>query len=1127
MLFVYHSNRLERLLLQLHQVLAAAPLADPFVAEQIVVQNPGMGRWLAQQLAAVDGVAAHLDFPLPAAFIWQVVRAWTPTLPEQSAFERDALAWRVFGLLPGRLHEPAFAELAGYLAAEADAAVPGLDPEASGARAARVAAAGTDGAGESDQRVLKRWQLARRISDVFDQYLVYRPDLILAWEAGTGDDWQARLWRDLVAAIGGNHRARLLTDLAGAIAAGQPPVAPALLPARVALFGLSALPPLYCSLLGRLAERCDCHLFLLNPCLEYWADIVDERGQARRRARALATGQPDPTTLLDLGNPLLAAFGHTGQNFLDQVLELGGETDDLFIAPDGEHLLARLQRDVLTLTDPRRADPAQRPLLAADDGSLLVHRCHGPLREVQVLHDRLLAEFERASVAGVPLAPRDCLIMAPDIDVYAPFIEAVFGAAPAGRYLPWSIADRRLGAGQPVLGAFRELLALPRSRLTASELLGWLAVPAIGRRFAIDAAALARIRTWVDETGIRWGLDAGMRAGLGLPADPANTWSFGLRRLFAGLMLPPDSGLYGDCLPYSDLAASEGPLLGQLQSCVERLSYWRGELARAHPAADWRHLLTRLLDDLFAPEADEEALLQGLREAIDDLAWQASATGIEAPLPPTLIEAELAALLERSAAGHRFLSGQISFCNLVPMRSIPARFIGLLGLDGTAFPRTQHPLGFDLIARQPRRGDRSRRQDDRYLFLEALLSARGHLHLSYTGRDQRDNTLKVPSVVLAELLDCIDRSYRWPTGAAPLPSQHLVIEQPLQPFSPRCFDAGDPHRWSYAAEWLPTSGDAGTAPPAFSGGPLAEPSAPGALAQPQEAMPRLELADLIRCLRAPAAWFLEQRLGLRLPMPIAELADREPFSVDGLDRWSLAQELLRLAGGDELGDLPGDALDQAEAWLRGAGRLPQGAAGSLVCARETGRVRGFLGHLNRLSSPAMEPVEVDLALPCAGVRLVGWLTGVSADGLLEHRLGRCRAVDLLALWVRHLALNAMAPAGVELASRFLSEAQGEATVQRLAPVAAPDAHLDDLAMLFQQAQRAPLPLFPQCSYTWAATEDMGKVCTAWVGGWGGGPPGEGEQAAVRSAFRGQPEPLDQAFRDLAEQVFAPLLAALD
>jgi exodeoxyribonuclease V gamma subunit len=49
-----------------------------------------------------------------------------------------------------------------------------------------------------------------------------------------------------------------------------------------------------------------------------------------------------------------------------------------------------------------------------------------------------------------------------------------------------------------------------------------------------------------------------------------------------------------------------------------------------------------------------------------------------------------------------------------------------------------------------RPGDRSRREDDRYLLLEALLSARDQLYISWVGRSIRDNSERPASVLIGQ-----------------------------------------------------------------------------------------------------------------------------------------------------------------------------------------------------------------------------------------------------------------------------------------------------------------------------------------------------------------------------------------
>jgi len=1057
MLQVYHSNRLEALVEELARI-TAAPLVDPFQPEIIVVQNQGMARWIAQQLAQRNGIGARLDFPLPARFLWRVLQAWLPDAPDANRFDKGPLLWRVCKQLPELLDRPAFASLVRYLA-----------DDASG---------------------LKLYQLAQRVADLFDQYLVFRLDLVLDWEQGADRHWQAVLWRALGADGDQAHRARLLAELESTMARSEPDTDA--LPERVCLFGLSALAPVYVRILGALADQIPVYLFFLNPCREYWSDLVDERGQARRRARARQAGRPDPTGLLDLGNPLLASLGHAGQIFLDQLLELGGLDHDRFVSPGGDRLLQRVQQDLLELNDPCVAEPR---VIAPDDSSIQLHGTHGPLREIQVLHDRLLHLFE--GLDG--LEPRDIIVMAPDIDCYAPYVEVVFGAADGPLHIPWSIADRRGGGERPVWDALRFLLTLPSSRFEASELLALLEVPALRRRFDLDDQGVERIRTWVRESGVRWGKDGAMRAALGLPDEPANTWDFGLQRLFLGYALPPDADdePYAGVLPYPDLEGSETVALGQLAALIETLGVWRGRLAVPRSLTGWRSALSELLAACFALDDEEEALLQLIRDGLDEAVVRAEAAGFDQPVGLEVPRALVRELMDDNRGAHRFLTGRVNFCNMVPMRSIPFRVVCLIGMNGTNFPRTQRPLSFDLMARHPRRGDRSRRRDDRYLFIEALLSARDLLYLSWVGNDERDNSLKVPSVVIDELLDYLRRGYRLPDGADPV--KRLVVCHPLQPFSHRYFDPSGDCLFSYARTWLEAARTRieREIPPFFD----------AELPEPGEAFKTLELEDLICFLRNPARYFLTERLGLSLPQEAEVPPDTEPFDAAGLEGYRLDQALLQ-------GLLAGQEPASILARLRGAGILPHGAPGELLIDEQLDAAEHFVQRLQDHPAPEAKPLEVDLSL--AGLRLQGQLENPHATGLSDYRFGKLNAKDRLRAWVRHLVLNLLVPGGIGSATTFVAK---DLTL-RLTPVANAQDLLADLLALYRQGLKRPIAFFPESALVWLQHGYGSGFEHAWRGRYNPAP--ERDQIAVRIAFRGR-EPIGEEFEQTALRILGPML----
>lgn len=271
MFTVYHSNQLDVLTQLMAALMQGQPLETPFEREVILVQSPGMSQWLQMELARSFGIAANIDFPLPATFIWDLFTRVLPDIPQRSAFSKDAMTWKLMWLLPQFLDRPAFAPLAHYLS------------------------------DDTDRR--KHFQLAARIADLYDQYLVYRPEWLQRWEQGgliegldSAQQWQAPLWvalRDYTEQLGQPqwHRANLYQRFIQALKVSDR--APPGLPRRVFICGISALPPVYLEALRALGEHIDVHLMFTNPCRYYWGDIQDyaflllhqesRHGQQRRK----------------------------------------------------------------------------------------------------------------------------------------------------------------------------------------------------------------------------------------------------------------------------------------------------------------------------------------------------------------------------------------------------------------------------------------------------------------------------------------------------------------------------------------------------------------------------------------------------------------------------------------------------------------------------------------------------------------------------------------------------------------------------------------------------------------------------------------------------------------------------
>ena len=369
-----------------------------------------------------------------------------------------------------------------------------------------------------------------------------------------------------------------------------------------------------------------------------------------------------------------------------------------------------------------------------------------------------------------------------------------------------------------------------------------------------------------------------------------------------------------------------------------------------------------------------------IRRGLAALSARAEAAGFTEPIHVETLVPEIAREIDEAAAPSGFLSAGVTFCAIVPMRSIPFRVVCLLGMNDGAFPRIARPPGFDLTTREPRRGDRSRRDDDRYAFLETLLSARERLLVSYVGRSVRDNSVIPPSVVVNDVIDALAQSFVLDsnreadaiTRRAEL-VRRLVVQHPLQPFSPAAFrkDRRDRRLFSYstaAFEGACAERHGAATPPSFVEGPISDD-------RPESSS--VSLDELERFLVHPSRWFCQQRLGLFLGLEADLLADREPIEIDALERWGLGDRLL-----SEL--VAGASLEEGRAALRAGGLLPPGALGLAVYAGVAPAARRIADRVRQLTAEArLEPISVDLEV--GGLRLHGVLRDVWACGQVSWR----------------------------------------------------------------------------------------------------------------------------------------------
>ena len=1147
MLTLYRSNRAELLAQVLATRLRLEP-PGPLEQIQVVVNTWPTSRWLSEQiaLASMDpadppggGIAANLRFPFPAsrlrALVDQLLAGEEPTAQGPDPWRAQNLVWPVLELLPALLNAAEATPLRQWL-------------ERRGA----------------DHRQLDRplWQLGRAIADALDDYGLYRPAMLEAWLEGRDCDasgqplaeplrWQPLLLRQLaerLTRLPFGLRARQAIELLrqgrdlqdGSGGPGQP----------LRLFGLSSLAPVQVELLQALSQRMAVELYLLTPCRELW-----QRHDAR-------SGEPLGSDWLLEVPGLEARFGRLGAEF-QQLLEASGETlpgtwddyDAFFLPATAARGPARAARGPATDAGARSATlleqlqellatgemppleesedaegngasgddlaetmegggPLRRLRRDPADSSLEFHACPGRLRQLQIVRDRLL----QLLAADDTLEPRDILVMTPQVEAFAPLVGAVFGDHEAtGVVLPWRLTDRSQQSEAGISQGLLTLLQLAGDRLTATALETVLSCAPLLQRQGIDPTEAGEITALLQRCGFRWGLDARARGG-----DPRHSLSWAIDRLVLGLVLPETPGLApADTAPLAMTASLEQQgrwlaLLRQLQQSLQ----WMGQ---GRSVGDWVGGLRDQLPALFGDGGERAWELQSLQAVLAD--WRAIAGASALLLEAPVVAEVLAERLSEGSGrfGHR--SGALTISALEPMRAIPHRVVVLLGLDAGAFPRQRQRPGFHLLEQQRRLGDPNSGDQDRYVLLESLLSARSHLLISWSNRDERTGEGQEPAAPVRQWLDLLAQQLKGSLplrvhAASPLERRNFLPEPPWPPASCdlRLLQA------RRQLEQAPEAAASGLAwrepePP-----PSPADDQPMAVEQPapfpaESASPAEAWADLRAWIEAPQARWLEE-LGLRPREWDEPVRDLEDLQLDERRRTSLLRAQLDGDG------LPPPEVDPDWPVLeRGRGVLPPRSAGELEVVQLQTRWRSLQESLEHLGPARQERASwqgLEAVLPWRGHQLV----------LAHTARPRCR--QRLRLWLELLLASAagQAPAGAALVGRDKQRFRLLERIKAPTPSRASEL-LEQLIQWREQHRLGCWPLPPETGWAYATAEmakpgegrGWSKAREAWEGGF----QLKGErQDAIQALCFGSDQPLADLLTpsaaELALALHGPLLA---
>lgn len=1082
---------------------------DPLVAQTIMVPSQDMARWLKLRLARLTGIAANIRFVLPADWQWEQIRRVYPDLPRQLPGDRGPLFWTFLQVLSEETTLGRFAPLARYVGtgevSERDTRLAQLARQLAGVfdeyvtyRAGMLQAweqgrmwhgegvTGSDGVVESDPATFeggdaKTQQGTLPQSDAHSDTdsvsgLGSEVESVPAMEERllADEGWQSELWRLVVAQWREHkesvfqHKASLSLQVVAQPAVGQSGQG------ALQVFHPGLIPQPVLDMLKWYAGAHACSVYLVD----YGATQVvqPEKGAGLKQAGLFDEERQKPAIIDSLGREnarVMACWQGVGRHQVSANADVPATAKGV-----SQSLLAQVQADVLGSpaagevafdrgqnpstreSGPERGQsatipetsPGQAPapstrkqieqMLPVSDGTIHIHSCHSPLREIETLHRFLLSQFE----TDPQLAPDDVLVVTPDLEAYAPAIDAVFGGSAEAHLpaIPYFMGAGRRPFGRDAIIAFSSLLGLIDSRFEVEKVLDLFMSEPILRGLQVDGAEARELRRWVEDNHVYWGLDGAHRASVGQPAEELQTWQTALRRIWLGQL----TGTRGS-------EEMRGVLLYDRVETRAQKQVWAAfdaflsELVRLHalsrqPAgvhdwcAHWEQSLELLFDDQSGPWL--ASLLPRLREEVDN-------SLLHRQVPFVLFRSAVERMLEdRKASGTLFGRGVV-FGPMITARNVPFRIIALVGLNQETFPRADKAPDFDLVRARPEPADRNRKEEDRNLFLASLLSAQKILYMSYVGQDAKDNSTKPPSVVLSEFMGYLARK----TGTE---LHEWIQRQPLTAYSRVCFEDGS-GQTDYSQRRLRVAGLLASGQER-KGLYLERPH--DALQEPV----KVPLDELAGFAASPVRAYFRKRFDLVLSRPEEE---PDEFGLHALDRYVLFNELfhLRLQGERTPAELA--------ALYERSGQIPAGWRGRMLLQELQVRVNLAVELLQKAGyEPALQsfPVSVRVREQQGPVfcMLEGRLQTHCSNGFVVVNSSKGSGKRLMEHWIKALALFSEDEKAMEYVMLMNVKADKKQEWFRFTRPPDPPGILAGLVRLRDRGMNEPLYAFPQSSYAW-------------------------------------------------------------
>ncbi len=1012
MLNLLTAYNLKNLLAKLKKNLAASD-SNPFRAKEIIIENSAQADWLTFEIAKHFGVAFNLKFTFINDFFKTILETFEKNI-DLNYYSKHNLQWRIIKILQNNPNINEILSL--YL---------------------------------EDNNPAKLFQISKLIAQLFYQYQIFRPDLIIDWNKNIfkldtkNDHWQFKIWQEIKKDINFTDYSEIILQFLRY----ENNFEKINLPKTLNIFGIFYLPPIFLKLLEKLSSNSSINLYIFNPCpQEYWFDLKTEKEKLKKQNYFdLSTAE---INYEETKNSLLTYLGKTGREFLDSLFNLSNlSEEDLtqdYTEINNNTLLKLLQKDILTLEDANFIDRIKIPI-KTQDYSLEIHSCHNILRELEVLKDYLFKLFSQDQ----SLTPQDIFVLTPNITEYAPYIEAIFTKiAPKTPYFEFSICDLKLLNENKFINLFLKILQFKNENFKITKILELLDNTIIQHAFGFNLNSLQIIKNWLKETDIKYGLNKNKN-----PATE-NTWENGLQRLLLSFALTQEKnefylehGYFSNLLPTKTIEGDNSILLGNFIYFLDQLNNLYLSIKNQENISNWQEILFYIIDEFIKPSDDFlnevvilKNLILGLTNKETNLIKYANFTS---KISLDLLLFYLQDQLTEMGYNKPFFRRGITFGNINSLAGIPNKIICVLGLNQNIFPQKPLKTSFDLLTKYPLKGDLNYHDLDKYHFLLTLLSAETNLYLSYIGQNQTDLSLIPSSPIITELKKYLQANFIDENNQDIV--EKVCFSEKLFGFNPAYFQKNTKSA-SFSLENYQIAQNLQNNDVKIK---------KNNLSKPDSKFQFLNLSDFLNFFQNPIKFFFEKRLNIYLTNYNDELTDTPYFEIPYFKKKIMFQESIPLL----FQNFSPEKIYQVY-FLKNF--LPPKDLGKHSFTVFYEEILEYFQEIKNIT-PNLSFSNIEGVISINSFSINCYFENFTNNKLINYTYSKNKAKNFTSAWLKHLLINYLLKDSIS--SYIIISEYNKIKTYQFSPIEPDTAkkYLENLLSFYWQGLQNPLPFFPRLS----------------------------------------------------------------